>query len=199
MGAVAIAPRLVEACGMKRFLLALCALLAASQIAHRPAASAPEGQAGFDERSDLSRLPPPVREMRERILEAAKSGDIEAMRPVLESNELMPNFSFGGARDPIAYWKENSGDGQGREVLAAMVEILNMPYTVNGAGTDHEMYVWPYLFEADMAKLTPREEVDLYRLMSPAEAKTMKEFGAYIWYRLGIGPDGTWHYFVAGD
>jgi hypothetical protein len=35
--------------------------------------------------------------------------------------------------------------------------------------------------------------------MTPDEAKNMKEFGSYIHYRLGLGPDGTWHFFVAGD
>jgi hypothetical protein len=27
----------------------------------------------------------------------------------------------------------------------------------------------------------------------------MVEFGAYNFYRLGIGPDGVWHFFVAGN
>lgn len=184
---------------MQQLLTAFAAALFAVSLGCTTAAIAPAAEPKIRGETDLSKLPEGVRKMREAILEAAESGDIEAMRPVLESNELMPNFSFGGSDDPIAYWKENSGDGQGREVLAAMVEILNMPYTVQGAGTDAEMYVWPYLYASDMSKLTPQEEVDLYRLMKPAEVKTMRELGAYIWYRLGIGPDGTWHYFVAGD
>jgi hypothetical protein len=27
----------------------------------------------------------------------------------------------------------------------------------------------------------------------------MLAFGVYSFYRVGIGPDGTWHFFVAGD
>jgi hypothetical protein len=27
----------------------------------------------------------------------------------------------------------------------------------------------------------------------------MKQFGAYIFYRVGIAPDGQWAFFVAGD
>jgi hypothetical protein len=61
------------------------------------------------------------------------------------------------------------------------------------------MYVWPYLAELPLGKLTSAQQVDLYRLMTHEEIKTMKEFGGYIHYRLGIGRDGTWHYFVAGD
>lgn len=144
-------------------------------------------------------LPEPVREMRAAILDAARTGEVEMLRPVLESNELMPTVSFGGDEDPIAYWKQISGDGRGREIMAAMAEILEMPFARINVGAADEMYVWPYLAEMPLERLTPAQQVDLYRLVSPDEAKTMAEFGGYIHYRLGIGPDGTWHYFVAGD
>ena len=147
----------------------------------------------------LSALPEPVKKMRERILEAARSGNINAMHPIVEMNELKPTVSFGGANDPVAYWKQVSGDGQGREIMAIMIEILQMPFVHTAAGTSNEIYVWPYLSMLPPEKLTPSQQVDLYRLISPDEAKTMKEFGSYIHYRLGIGPDGTWHFFVAGD
>jgi hypothetical protein len=149
--------------------------------------------------SDLSALPNRVADMRDAILEAARSGDIEALRPVLDSNELKPTVSFGGSDDPIKLWKQTSGDGQGREIMAIMVEILDMDFARVNPGTSNEMYVWPYLAELPLDKLTSAQQVDLYRLMTYDEVKTMKEFGDYIHYRLGIGRDGTWHYFVAGD
>jgi len=149
--------------------------------------------------TELSALPEPVKKMRERILEAARSGNIDAMHPIVEMNELKPTVSFGGANDPVAYWKQTSGDGQGREIMAIMIEILQMPFVRTATGTSNEMYVWPYLALLKPDKLTPAQQVDLYRLISPDEAKTMKEFGGYIHYRLGISPDGTWHFFVAGD
>lgn len=133
------------------------------------------------------------------ILEAARSGDIETLVPVLEMNELKPTVSFGGSEDPITFWKRTSGDGEGRQILATLSEILEMPYAHVNAGKDEEMYVWPYLAEQSLDKLAPAQLVDLYRLVTPEEVKAMKEFGGYIHYRLGIGRDGTWHYFVAGD
>ncbi|MDA7948443.1 MAG: hypothetical protein MPJ78_13335 [Hyphomicrobiaceae bacterium] len=149
--------------------------------------------------SDLSVLPERVRDMRTAILEAARAGDVEAMRPVLEMNELLPTVTFGGSDDPIAFWKKVSGDGEGREVLAALVEVLEMPFARTNAGTPEEMYIWPYLAQLPPKDLTPAQKVDLFQLVSPKEAKTMEEFGDYIHYRLGIGRDGTWHFFVAGD
>lgn len=149
--------------------------------------------------TDLSILPERVKIMHDRILEAARSGDIQALHPVVEMNELKPTISFGGESDPIAYWKQTSGDGQGREILAILSEILEMPFARTDTGTSNEMYVWPYLAVLSPKKLTPAQQVDLYRLMSPEDVKTMKEAGDYIHYRLGLGRDGTWHFFVAGD
>ena len=63
---------------------------------------------------DVSKLPERVQTMRSAILEAARTGDITALRPVLESNELMPLFANDSIADPIGYWKENSADGEGR-------------------------------------------------------------------------------------
>lgn len=137
--------------------------------------------------------------MHAAILEAARSGDVEMLRPVLEMNELKPTISFGEVDDPIRYWKRSSGDGEGRQILAILSEILELPYAHINKGKDQEMYVWPYLAELSLDKLAPPQLVDLYRLVTPEEAEAMKEFGGYIHYRLGIGPDGTWHYFVAGD
>lgn len=148
---------------------------------------------------DWSLLPPPVRRMREQIMEAAHSGDLERMRVVLESNELPPIVSFGGETDPIDYWRQAGGDPEGREILAIMIEILEAGFVHLDEGTPQEMYVWPYFQALPLDSLTPSQEVELYKLITPHDRQGMEEFGAYMFYRLGIGPDGTWHFFVAGD
>ena len=61
------------------------------------------------------------------------------------------------------------------------------------------IYVWPYLAEMDLSKLSPVQEVDLLRLVGPAEAKTMREKKKWTWWRLTIGADGTWHSFKKGE
>ena len=55
----------------------------------------PEPCAPLEIISDLSRLPVPVARMRERILQAARSGDLEKLVLVMQSNETLPVFSFG--------------------------------------------------------------------------------------------------------
>ena len=178
----------------------ICALLLV--LAGLPVSSIESSAAKSDAveiHSDLSVLPERVRNMRDDILSAARSGDIEALLPVLQSNELKPTVSFGGADDPIEHWKKSSSDGQALEIMAILTKILEMDFARISRGTSNEMYVWPYLAQLPLGKLNPAQQIDLYRLMSHDEVKAMKEFGGYIHYRLGIGRDGTWHYFVAGD
>lgn len=148
---------------------------------------------------DPALLPEPVRDMRRRILSAAFSGELENLRPVLESNELMPAFSFGDDTDPIAYWKQISRDSAGREILAEMIKVFSSGYARMDAGTDEELYVWPYHFARPLTALTPRQTVELLLLVNPDDAKTMEESGGYFGYRGGISPDGTWQFFLAGD
>jgi hypothetical protein len=43
------------------------------------------------------------------------------------------------------------------------------------------------------------QKIELFRIVTGADYKDMLAFGVYAFYRLGIGPDGTWQFFVAGD
>lgn len=144
---------------------------------------------------DATTLPEPVQRILREIIVAAQTGDIEAMRPVLESNELKPMVAPAHVDDPIAYWKKHSVDGTGRDVLAAMLNMLNSGFVLTGEGHD-AMYVWPYFAEVDITGLSPRQEVEFYRAVPPKGAKVMQEKGKYTYYRLGISPSGVWHYFI---
>jgi hypothetical protein len=147
-------------------------------------------------------LPRPVLEMREAILAAIKSGRIEELRHAWDMNELKPDLGVdlkGG--DPIAHWRQISGDGEGREILAVLAELLDCGYVVLPLGRDLEnnrVYIWPYFAEVSLATLTPAQEVELLRLVPPAAAKEMKATGRYAHWRLSIGADGTWHSFAKG-
>ncbi len=144
-------------------------------------------------------LPKPVARIRAQILDAALSGEIEALRPVLESNEMPPALTQGTIEDPIDYLREASGDEAGREILALLSEILEAGWVHVDVGTPQEMYIWPYFTRYPLDGLTPVQEVELYRILTAGDVEEMRDFGAYIFYRVGIGPDGTWHYFIAGD
>lgn len=149
---------------------------------------------------DVSRLPEKVRQTRERILEAARSGDLNKVVTVMQMNETMPVFSFGGGgNDPVEYWKSNYPDSEGLEVLGILVDVLEAPFVHMDKGTPQEMYVWPYFYGIPLNQLTPEQKVELFRLVTGSDWREMQEFGAYIFFRVGISPSGVWHFFVAGD
>lgn len=144
---------------------------------------------------DVTATPKLVQRILRMIVLAAETGDIEEMRAVLESNELKPMVAAKHIDDPIAYWKAQSVDGTGRDILATMLDMLSTGFVLKGKG-DTGMYVWPYFAEIDLTTLTPKEQVELYRLVPPEQAKAMMASGEYTGYRLGVAPNGIWHYFL---
>lgn len=149
---------------------------------------------------DLGKLPEPVRRMHDLIVEACKSGDIEKLRPLIGTGDSMTQLSLTDIDgDAIAFLKGLSGDSEGQEILAIMEEVLNAGYVHLDAGTPQELYVWPYFFALPLDKLDARQRVELFKLVTAGDYDDMKQFGAYIFYRLGITPEGLWTFFVAGD
>jgi hypothetical protein len=147
-------------------------------------------------------LPGPVMEMRDAILAAVRTGNIEDLKPALQWNELPPVIATGKVDDPIAYWKSISGDGQGREILAVIDNLLAAGHSVLPVGRDVEnskLFVWPRFAEMDLSKLKPEDEVQLYRLATPTEVKAMIAQKKWLGYRLSIGAEGTWHSFQKGE
>jgi hypothetical protein len=147
--------------------------------------------------TDLSRLPAAVARTRDRILAAARSGDLQQLATLM--NESKPLFSFTDDKDPVAFWKANYPDSDGVEALSILITILEAGYVRVDEGTAQDMYVWPYFVRMPLKTLTAPQKVELFRIITGADYKDMIAFGAYAFYRLGIGPDGTWHFFVAGD
>ena len=150
--------------------------------------------------SDIAALPQPVQKMRELILEAAKSGDIEKLRPLLgvgtDATQLAVTTLEG---DPIDYLKGQAGDADGQEILAIMLDLLEAKFVHTDVGTTEELYVWPYFVERQLEKLSPPERVDLFRIVTAGDYEDMKTFGAYNFYRIGISPEGNFVFFVSGD
>ncbi|MDI7861123.1 hypothetical protein MRS76_04065 [Rhizobiaceae bacterium n13] len=149
---------------------------------------------------DIEKAPEPVRRMRELIVEAAASGDIERLRPLMNPGPNQTQVTVGeSAEDPIEFLKSLSGDDEGIEVLAILLDIISTGFVHVGQGTADEMYVWPYFAEESLTSLTPPEKVELLRIVTAGDFADMLEFGGYNFYRIGITPDGQWKFFVAGD
>ncbi len=145
------------------------------------------------------RLPEPVRKTWQALVDAARSGDVEALRPLIAAQPEPPTFAFGGIDDPIDHLKSLSGDPDGREMLAILLEILEIGYVRVEAGTENDMFIWPYFADVPLERLTAEQMVELFTILTAGDYQDMLSYGAYIFFRVGISPDGRWHFFVAGD
>jgi hypothetical protein len=149
--------------------------------------------------TNTARLPPAVARTRERILAAARSGDLVKLFAVMKEAPTLPVFSFSEDSDPVTFWKTNYPDSEGVEALSILINVLETAFVHVDAGTPQEIYLWPYFARFPLKSLTPQQRVELFRIVTGADYKDMVEFGVYSFYRIGISPDGTWQFFVSGD
>lgn len=147
---------------------------------------------------DISKAPEPVRRLRQLIIDAASSGDIEKLRPLINAGPNQTRVD-GEGNDPIAALKSFSGDPDGLEVLAIILDLLSTGYAHVDAGTPDEMYVFPYFAGKALNTLTKPEKVELLRIITAGDLADMQDYGNYSFYRIGISPDGKWKFFGAGD
>jgi hypothetical protein len=149
---------------------------------------------------DFSKLPEPVQRKRQMIIDACKTGDLEKIRPLLDTGDDGTQLSLGGVEgDPITFLRDLSGDKEGQEILAILEEVMSAGYVHMDAGTQNDMYVWPYFFAVPLNRLTAPQRVELFKIVTAGDYEDMKTYGTYIFYRVGITPDGRWSFFVAGD
>src|SRR2546430_15453688 len=72
--------------------------------------------------TDLSRLPAPVARTRERLLAAARSGDLQQLAALM--NESSPIFSFTDDKEPVAFWKATDPNSAGTTCLSSVTLSL---------------------------------------------------------------------------
>lgn len=145
----------------------------------------------------VSALPKLVAAMRARILQACRTGDIEALRVPIDRNEVRPLFEKSAHRDPgadpVETLKRLSFDGNGREMLALLRAVLSQACLreVRGPVT---MYVWPAFTISPPKDPTPDERQVMLTCLRFADLGRI-DGGRAPYMRLGIGADGMWHYF----
>jgi hypothetical protein len=131
-------------------------------------------------------LPDKVNSKHSALLEAARSGDYEQLRPLIPDRFA---YSFGAPEgDAIDYWK-NIVERSGERPIEILARILDMPYTLY-RGT----YIWPFAYDKQPGDLTAYERRILGDLADDFGAGT-----GYLGWRAGIERDGRWVFFIAGD
>lgn len=149
---------------------------------------------------DIEKAPEPVRRMRELIIEAAKTGDISKLKPLMNPGPDQTSVPLQDPeQDPIQALKAISGDSEGVEILAILLDILSTGFVHLEPGTPEEAYVWPYFAGKSIGLLTPQEKVELLRIVTAGDVVEMQEYGNYNFFRVGITPDGRWKFLSVGD
>ena len=149
---------------------------------------------------DLALLPEPVRRLRALIIAAAETGEPEQMRALLGTGPTATRLSLNGSEeDAVDYLKSLSGDEEGQEVLAILLDILNTGFVRVNVGTDDEAYIWPYHAEIPIETLVPAQRVDLLRIVTAGDVEDMTAYGSYNFFRIAISPEGEWLYFMVGN
>lgn len=138
--------------------------------------------------------------MRQLIEDAARTGDLDKLRPLLGSGANQTQLAISGDDgDPIAYLHSLSGDPGGQEILAILLDVLDAGFVDVDPGKPDETYIWPYFFVRPLDGLTAPQRVELLRIITAGDFADMKANGGYNFFRVGITPDGEWKFFVAGD
>ena len=151
----------------------------------------PVGEAQPSTGVNVEGVPPDVAATAQRIYDAAKAKDFDALAELLDPNTFVYNLDDGS--DPIPAWRANPSE------IDLMVAILEMRPTSRDIGPGYgTFYFWPYLVNSDVENLTPQEYADLAALgYSDEEIQLMIDGGAgYQGGRLAIDENGEWRNFI---
>jgi hypothetical protein len=149
-------------------------------------------------------LPPAVREMRERIVNAALQCDYDTLNALALDGRDLFSYSFGDPdEEPGEYWQmiEEAKPRFREPVLSLLVQTLDLSYCTQrfedpeGEGMVTQ-YEWP---SAQCDTPTDEQWAELEGLYTDEEIQTMKDFGGFIGWRIGILEDGDWISYIAGD
>lgn len=148
---------------------------------------------------DIAALPPRVAALREKILDAVATRDLERLRIPVEWNEIPPIFERGLKKgpgfDPLAVLKTRSFDGEGREMLAILEAVLQAPVVSVKRGP-FENYVWPSFAVSPPAEPDEATRLHMLRCIRFADLGLSDQAGRPLIHRVSFGADGTWHTFV---
>ena len=142
---------------------------------------------------EVTGLPDSVARTRQALIEAASRCDLPGLRAAAGA-DLVTSYGGGGA-DNLEAWEE-----EGRGVLGTLLLVLDLGHAVVDDGAGGQIYVWPAAFAYPSWDQIPDHLVEeLESLYTPDELDTIATLGSYGGWRVGIGEDGDWMFFVAGD
>ena len=85
-------------------------------------------------------------------------------------------------------------------MIAFIVKVLDLSWALREAHFVADVFTTFYVWPAAHAEDPPDADwEDVDELYNEEEIASMKEFGRYVGYRVGMTKDGDWAFFVEGD
>jgi hypothetical protein len=137
-------------------------------------------------------LPGPVAEKKEAIVDAAHALDYDGLEALVDTTNF--TYSFGESGHPARYWRRMEEEAEVPILGDFLPTVLAMPWAKLGP-----VYVWPSVHAKKPSRWTEQERKALEQLYTEKEIRRFERAGSYLGWRAGIGEDGTWLFFVAGD
>lgn len=158
-----------------------------------PVAGEAEGKASAPvEAGPPGEIPPAVLDTRQAILDAAQTRDYGALRALIPDRGF--TFSYGGERDPIAYWKRLESNAHVPVFGDVIPRVLGTE-----PGLFDGIYIWPAQAGEDPSEWDQSDLEALSEIHLRQDIRLFQEIGLYTGWRVGIDRDGTWVFFVSGD
>lgn len=149
---------------------------------------------------DFASLPPRVAALREKILDACATRDVEALKVPIQWAETPPIFLRGPGRpknfaEIVDFLRARSFDKRGVEMTTILRAVFESPFARKQEGP-FETYVWP----ADALLWPPARDsgtvARLHAFVRFADLGLLDAQGRPLIHSAGIGKDGTWHWFT---
>jgi len=139
-------------------------------------------------------LPPLVEAKRQAIYKAAMARDYALL--AAEAGEDL-SYSFGGpVEGGFAEFLRMSEASEKESAFDIIPALLKMPYAVLG---DNLIYAWPSVFSKEPKDWTPEDISMMKTILTDEQIEQYRQFGHYLYYRIGITTEGKWIYYIAGD
>ena len=150
----------------------------------------PTGAAPAEPAPNVDGVAPDVATTAQRIYDAAKTHDFDALAELIDPNTFDYNLEPG--TDPIPAWRSDPAQ---LDLMVAILEMAPTTRVIEGNGT---FTFWPYLVNSDFDALSSTERADLAALgYSEEEIRLMIDGGAgYQGPRLAIDEKGRWRNFI---
>ncbi|WP_181705839.1 hypothetical protein [Chthonobacter rhizosphaerae] len=168
------------------------------ETATEPPASPPDGPLP-DIRYGVGDLPEPVARTRQALIDAARTGDPDRLAEMARAAPEPPALSSIDGGEPLDLLVAQSGDPEGREILAILLDVLDAGFVEVEDVPGRKKFVWPYFARMPADRLTPPQMVELFRIITAGDFDEMKNAGTYVFYRVEIDADGRWLAFLAGE